>query len=629
MSGTVRRIARLWLGAAWLAGLLLLMMPAAAAEGLRLAKDAAQGDPWTHVRVLLDREDADTPERALAALGDFTVPERYATLGIHRAASWIYLPLAVDADAGGEWVFNIDYPLLREVDIHLLRDGVVTASWQMGYARPFANRPLRTLTGAAPLVLHGGAVYALLVRVQTPAGSIVPLSLERMLNFQGHTIAGAFVIGLWAGMGCMLFMHVLFQWWVLRDGIYLSYLALLTVTGGFMLFAFGLAQLAFKDALHVHAGGGYLLLFANITAALIFMRRFAQEEPLTPWFDRLMLLGAAFGALSAVLTATRVMPLEIGTMVFKTLGPWPVLLGLAVAVPRWWHGNRDYLPIVVAWAGYAVGSVLFTSVTVGKVDASYGTIYAYQIATMFDMVLFNYVLGLRAARDREQSTRARAERDLMVSMAYTDALTGLVNRRGLQERLPPALAGATPQALLALYCIDLDGFKQANDRFGHETGDAILRETAQRLSRLVRETDVVARLGGDEFVVVASGFHTPAEAARLGQAIVSAIEPPVQVGENLVRVGATVGYAVAPMMTRDPHELMLLADSAMYVGKRAGKNRVEVALPAVRAGAVADPVAGFDVRPMPPALEGQRATTTLAAAPAPSAGLPTASASRG
>lgn len=153
-------------------------------------------------------------------------------------------------------------------------------------------------------------------------------------------------------------------------------------------------------------------------------------------------------------------------------------------------------------------------------------------------------------------------------LAYHDALTGLPNRRLLQDRLSQALARASRSGRnVAILLLDLDDFKQVNDTFGHRMGDAALQAVATRLSTRVRASDTLARTGGDEFMIV-SEVATPEGAQILASALESALLLPLDVEGRQVRTGASVGFALYPEDGTDPDELCAVADRAMYACKR-------------------------------------------------------------
>lgn len=169
----------------------------------------------------------------------------------------------------------------------------------------------------------------------------------------------------------------------------------------------------------------------------------------------------------------------------------------------------------------------------------------------------------------------RALGDRLAHEATHDALTGLPNRRYFMDWLVRLGAQSGRRGRpLALLFIDLDGFKAVNDQFGHEAGDAMLKEVALRFRRLVRESDVLARLAGDEFAVLMPEVASAQDAARLAQRLIDSLgvsaQRPLLPDCPDARIGASVGIAMA--VGGDPDLLVAEADEAMYAAKAAGKN---------------------------------------------------------
>jgi diguanylate cyclase (GGDEF)-like protein len=162
--------------------------------------------------------------------------------------------------------------------------------------------------------------------------------------------------------------------------------------------------------------------------------------------------------------------------------------------------------------------------------------------------------------------------------ARHDMLTGLPNRLALTEYLPQALARAQRQTTsVAIGMIDLDGFKQVNDTYGHEAGDRLLQQLGQNLQARIRQTDFVARLGGDEFVVVFEGL-TPTQAVEQVEVVLAAlhtaVEKPFPVTvEDTATVGMTLGVALYPQDGENAESLLKRADKAMYHAKQNKKTR--------------------------------------------------------
>ncbi len=157
-------------------------------------------------------------------------------------------------------------------------------------------------------------------------------------------------------------------------------------------------------------------------------------------------------------------------------------------------------------------------------------------------------------------------------LAYHDALTGLPNRRLLEDRLEQALAHAARAGQkVAVFLIDLDRFKEVNDTFGHRIGDLALQQVGFRLSSRMRAADTLARSGGDEFTVV-SDVSDEHGADILMSALESALAVPLRVEGHLIQTGMSVGVALYPDHGRTPDELRAAADQAMYLAKRGARS---------------------------------------------------------
>lgn len=166
-------------------------------------------------------------------------------------------------------------------------------------------------------------------------------------------------------------------------------------------------------------------------------------------------------------------------------------------------------------------------------------------------------------------------------LAWQDQLTKLPNRPYFRERLGQMLAAAARNGReVALLLFDIDGFKSVNDTLGHEAGDRLLREIAERVGRRVRQADTFARVGGDEFVILMDIVHDRSDAVPVAETVVAAIAEIEMFADHGLRVGASVGIACSGSVTardRVADELLIRADRAMYEAKRAGKGRYKFA----------------------------------------------------
>jgi diguanylate cyclase (GGDEF)-like protein/PAS domain S-box-containing protein len=178
---------------------------------------------------------------------------------------------------------------------------------------------------------------------------------------------------------------------------------------------------------------------------------------------------------------------------------------------------------------------------------------------------------IASALEREQRERQPNE------MAFVDPLTTLPNRAYLSEQLDLAIAASRRDGVpFAVQYVDLDGFKDVNDRLGHEVGDQVLSVVAARLKMVARESDVVARIGGDEFVVLQTRIDGDEAITRLASRLVDAAAEAIIVNDEIIRLGASIGVARFPSDAQTAEDLLRCADEAMYRAKRAGRNRLEI-----------------------------------------------------
>ncbi len=226
------------------------------------------------------------------------------------------------------------------------------------------------------------------------------------------------------------------------------------------------------------------------------------------------------------------------------------------------HILVPYLPMLVTGLFIVVGTA--TGVRLNPFEIYVGLavvllVIARQLFTLIDNV--RLLEQLRESRER------------LRHQAYHDPLTGVANRVLFRERLNAALAGHEP---LVVLFIDVDGFKDVNDNYGHAEGDEVLRIVAQRLQHCVRTQDTVARLGGDEFGILVDGYPSPPE--EIGNRVLETMSSPLRTdaGEHRIRASVGISHRVAhnPALTAD--DLLGSADAAMYTAKRLGKGMVVV-----------------------------------------------------
>ncbi|MEH0933771.1 putative bifunctional diguanylate cyclase/phosphodiesterase [Micromonospora psammae] len=229
----------------------------------------------------------------------------------------------------------------------------------------------------------------------------------------------------------------------------------------------------------------------------------------------------------------------------------------------WWRVTLPYLPV-----GGAIVAVVLARRPTGQ------TPHLVFVGMMTLLGMLALRQGLAANENLRLVARLRR-------LAYADQLTGLPNRLMFNRQLRRALRDGPPVAVLLL---DLDGFKQVNDRFGHATGDSLLTSIAERMRRAVGRDGTIARLGGDEFAVLVDNRPVPPE--RLAQRLLAALQPLPGEDDLGVRPSASIGIAEYGPQHTSHTDLLRDADIAMYAAKAAGKSAYRTCTPALRESAV-------------------------------------------
>ena len=297
----------------------------------------------------------------------------------------------------------------------------------------------------------------------------------------------------------------------------------------------------------------YGWIAAGMIAPLVLFRKYARRR--LPWTIFVVLVTSVVAAIMIWLVARGASDLGLIVILASLYSVVGVLYW-----DRYRRGTAGVLTSVIGfglWGSvFPLGLLLELRAPSVKVESEVWNIPKYLVAVGMILTLLE-----------DQIEKSKY-------LAYHDELTGLPNRRLLDDRLEQALAQANRNgSKVAVLQLDLDRFKEVNDTFGHPVGDAALQEIAARLSRRIRACDTVARSGGDEFTVV-SHVADVHEAGVLISGLESAVSHPILVQGKQVLTGLSVGLALFPDHGRDPDHLHATADQAMYMAKRATRGAV-------------------------------------------------------
>lgn len=549
---------------------------------LSLEDDQPLQRAWRVVTILPEPGPEMTVAEVLRASADFAPPATpVSNLGTRPDAVWVRIPLLVRS-GDGQWLLDIDHPSLHRIDAYLVQAGEVLKHGRLGAAQSFEDRPLAVRSHAMALSLSPGASYEIYLRVRTGTSMLLPIALVKPRAFYATEFRRQLVQGLLAGLALALIAYSLANWHSLRSPLFGLFALRLACSTTFFLSFWGLLQQHLWHDQLAHPLGMKLAPMAvllGIVASGRFIQLSMGSARHSPRVHQAMncVMGAAVLVLAGAVTGllgyrpTQVAP--------TLLGPTLMLLALPVALGNVRRGDAVGRFMVMAWVAYVVGTVSIAGLVRGLIPANVWTMHLFQVALVLEMLAWLRVLSLNAEALRRTAERAEVERRTLHTLAHTDALTGLLNRRGLSDALEQALVDGLATSwgapcAVAVFLLDLDGFKPVNDRLGHEAGDELLTLVAERLKRTVRQSDVVARLGGDEFVIVAGslGGDAETEAQGIGHKLLEAFQEPFPVKGQSCRVGLTIGFSLSPHDGHDADELLKLADMAMYAGKQAGRH---------------------------------------------------------
>jgi diguanylate cyclase (GGDEF)-like protein len=210
-----------------------------------------------------------------------------------------------------------------------------------------------------------------------------------------------------------------------------------------------------------------------------------------------------------------------------------------------------------------------------NVETGYNKMVVMRISTQIGLILLLIIIFIVLWNRRlhsEIKSRKQLE-EQMKHMAMHDELTGLANRMLLKDRIINAINVHQRNKLqMALLFIDLDGFKNINDNYGHDVGDELLIQVAKTLSNCVRKSDNVVRFGGDEFVLLLTGLHSKEEARYIAEKVLVAMRKPFTLSAASAKISCSIGIAMYPDDGESDIELVKTADTLMYDAKSAGKN---------------------------------------------------------
>ena len=508
---------------------------------------------------VLEDPDGRMDFESVRASGDFRpAPAMGTNFGFTSSAWWVRFTLTNPGEGDRHVVLREDYPLIDHLELWAQqRDG----SWRhtaTGDRTAFSTREFAHRDFLFDLDVPSASERTYYVRAAS--GGPVDLSLA---VYGTHALVSALSIeqlayGAYYGGFIVLVLYNFFIFLIVRDRAFVFYLLYAISYGLYFAIHNGLAfQLLWPES----PAWGNQALLVMLSFTLIFGMQFTRTFLDTAGFarrlDKLAIFTqwlAAIGLIASFFApyATLILPISLLTVVLVTLILTLGTLGLV-------KGYRPARYFMIAWAMLLVGVLAYMLKVFGILPHNLLTQNGFQVGSLVEMVLLSLAL---ASRVRELQRQSR-----------TDTLTRVPNRRHFDEVASGEFERARRNnGSMALLVVDIDHFKQFNDRYGHSRGDEVLRQVAEKLSNGVRRGDHACRYGGEEFALVLPGADGTA-AADVAESLRSLVESSAQPDAPI-----TVSIGVATSRDREfanVDELFQAADRALYRAKDLGRNRVE------------------------------------------------------
>lgn len=498
--------------------------------------------------------------------------EKQINRGITQDDHWIRVRLSnTDRDQPKRWVLHHETSYLDEMTVYYADNGGAMKQRVLSDREPFTERPLdyRTLAFFHTTPVGGYTDLFLRLRYVKADAMSLNLYLSRADLFYNQARQEYLVYGGYYGLMTSLFLIAVIFSLIMRQAVYLFYAAFLAASMLMWALLNGLAfQYLWPQSVFWHNEGFHIVYLVVAITALQFSRLFLQTARVCPRIDRLI-RAAQWIMVGGILLRfagfyTPVLYLSFASLALLVLLP---LLGLIA----YRYGMRYARWYAVAWVFYGVG-LLLSVFSAGSTLFDWGMApLAYaQGCSVLEAAFLLVALGERLIgwdRDRLQA----------LELASQDPLTGLGNRRAFNEAFERMQEIARTNALpVFLILIDLDQFKEINDRHGHDAGDRILTRLGGMLVRLSRPQDVCIRYGGEEFAILlqAPGAEQAFQLAeRIRREFAAS---PTDYEGSRIQHTLTAGIAMAAATGHriNPDELVRQADTALYRAKNAGRNRV-------------------------------------------------------
>lgn len=487
------------------------------------------------------------------------------SFGIGARPVWLHLNINNPTDAALSFRLTVGTTWIDQLDIAILDASQPINRWHTGDAQPATNEliPAKGFAVTHAFPPGNSDIY---IRAETVDPLLLPITLTHIDDIRTSDQWSQYGYGFMYGYLCALIAYNMMLYTGLRKRSYLYYLLYLSsfIMANLAYTGHGLAWLWPENPIIQR----YMILVFMVLYScwgLIFAARFLTLSRYAPrllrWVRGYIILGPCLIGLAVLFNAH----LLAVIVAFSVMALFTLIMVLLGSLALWRQQPVAGYFLIAALFGM-LGTATTTLAVLGWIPFTPLTFHSVEVGILIEATLLAMALT-RQVRE-QQNARTRAE-----YMARHDALTGLLNRRGFHDLAHNLWSNALrKQRTIAIIMLDIDYFKQINDKFGHTTGDQVLIEIAQLLTAKCRAGDLLARWGGEEFIILLP--ETPQEQARiLAERIRISVEA-LSVSFKQAHITTTVSLGLAERSaTQTLNELIHQADKHLYLAKENGRNQ--------------------------------------------------------